>query len=317
MTTHRIIVPGDLAGERMDKVIAVSLELSRGRVKEIIDEGGATIGDAAVKSGARAVPGTVIAVEVSDIDESLMPDASVPFDVVYQDPDLIIVDKPVGVVVHPGSGRSLGTLANGLLDRFPEIEGVGQEGRWGIVHRLDRDTSGLLVVARTHTAYELLVEMMRTRAITRRYLAAVAGVLTNTTGTIEAPIARDPSNPTRMCVDRSGREAITHYRRLAQWTDRDVTLISVKLETGRTHQIRVHMRAIDRPILGDSAYGRRGVIGDPGRPWLHARELAFEHPTQGSALTFVSQLPGDLSASLDTLGVPDVGERNDIDGAAI
>jgi 23S rRNA pseudouridine1911/1915/1917 synthase len=159
--------------------------------------------------------------------------------------------------------------------------------------------------------------MMRNRTITRRYLAGVAGLFTNTKGTIDAPIGRDPSNPTRMSVERAGREAITHYRRLAQWSERNASLLSVNLETGRTHQIRVHLRAIHRPILGDGGYGRRGLIGDPGRPWLHARQLSFDHPTTNRRIDFVSQLPSDLSASLDTLGTPDIGDRTDIDGTAI
>lgn len=317
MTDHTITVPVDMAGERFDKVIATILDLSRGRVKELIDEGLALVDDVPVRPGARAAPGTLITVNVPEVDERLEPDAAVEFGIVHEDADIIVVDKPVGLVVHPGSGRSMGTLANGLLDRFPDIEGVGQEGRWGIIHRLDRDTSGLLVVARTQPAYDALVDMMRERSITRRYLAGVAGNFTNTTGTIDAPIARDPSNPTRMSIERSGRESTTHYRRLAQWTDRDVSLLSVMLETGRTHQIRVHMRSIDRPILGDSAYGRRGVIGDPGRPWLHARQLTFDHPTQDRAVDIVSQLPHDLSASLDSLGTPDLGDRSDIDGTAL
>jgi 23S rRNA pseudouridine1911/1915/1917 synthase len=317
MTDHIITMPVDMEGERLDKAIATLLDLSRGRVKEIIDEGLATVDGVPVRSSARAVPGTQISVNVPEIDESLVPDPSVEFDIVHEDADIIVVDKPVGVVVHPGSGRSMGTLANGLLFRFPELEGVGQQGRWGIVHRLDRDTSGLLVVARTQTSYDRLVDMMREREISRRYLAVVAGAFTNTNGTIDAPIARDPSNPTRMNVERSGREAITHYRRLAGWTDRDATLLSVVLETGRTHQIRVHLRAIGRPILGDSAYGRRGIIGDPGRPWLHARQLTFDHPTQDVVVNVVSNLPPDLSASLDTLGDPDIGDRSDIDGTMI
>ena len=317
MTEHTIIVPVDMAGERLDKVVATLLDLSRGRVKEIIAEGSVTVDGVAVRSSGKAVAGTIVSVKVDDIDEELAPDPSVTFDIVHEDADIIVVDKPVGVVVHPGSGRSMGTLANGLLDRFPEIEGVGQENRWGIVHRLDRDTSGLLVVARTQPSYEALVDMMRNRTITRRYLAGVAGAFTNTKGTIDAPIGRDPSNPTRMSVERAGREAITHYRRLAQWSERNASLLSVTLETGRTHQIRVHMRAIHRPILGDGGYGRRGLIGDPGRPWLHARQLSFEHPTTNRRIDFVSQLPSDLSASLDTLGTPDIGDRTDIDGTAI
>jgi 23S rRNA pseudouridine1911/1915/1917 synthase len=317
MSDHIIIVPVDMAGERLDKVVASLLDLSRGRVREIIDEERAAVDGVPIRSSGRALPGTSIVVNIPEVDESLAPDPSVGFDVVHEDADIIVVDKPVGVVVHPGSGRSMGTLANGLLDRFPEIEGVGQQNRWGIVHRLDRDTSGLLVVARTQDAYDSLVSMMRERAITRRYLAGVTGEFTNTTGTIDAPIARDPSNPTRMSVERAGKDAVTHYRRLAQWTERDVTLLSVTLETGRTHQIRVHMRAIGRPILGDSAYGRRGLIGDPGRPWLHARQLTFDHPTREGTIDLVSPLPPDLSASLDTLGTPDIGDRIDIDGTAI
>jgi 23S rRNA pseudouridine1911/1915/1917 synthase len=317
MTEHTIIVPVDMAGERLDKVVATLLDLSRGRVKEIIAEGSATLDGVAVRSSGRAVAGTTISVKVDDIVEVLAPDPNVTFDIVHEDADIIVVDKPVGVVVHPGSGRSMGTLANGLLDRFPEIEGVGQENRWGIVHRLDRDTSGLLVVARTQPSYDALVDMMRNRTITRRYLAGVAGLFTNTKGTIDAPIGRDPSNPTRMSVERAGREAITHYRRLAQWSERNASLLSVNLETGRTHQIRVHLRAIHRPILGDGGYGRRGLIGDPGRPWLHARQLSFDHPTTNRRIDFVSQLPSDLSASLDTLGTPDIGDRTDIDGTAI
>jgi len=317
MTEHTIIVPVDMADERLDKVVASLLGLSRGRVKEIIAEGSATVGGVAVRSSGKAVAGTVISVKVDDIDEDLAPDPNVNFDIVYEDADVIVVDKPVGVVVHPGSGRSMGTLANGLLDRYPEIEGVGQKDRWGIVHRLDRDTSGLLVVARTQPSYDALIDMMRNRTITRRYLAGAAGLFTNTKGTIDAPVGRDPSNPTRMNVERTGREAITHYRRLAQWTDRNASLLSVTLETGRTHQIRVHMRAIRRPILGDGGYGRRGLIGDPGRPWLHARQLSFDHPTTNRTIDFVSQLPSDLSASLDTLGTPDIGDRIDIDGTAI
>ena len=148
MTQYTVIVADDLAGERVDKVIAASLNLPRGRVKEIIEEGSAVIDDEVVRAGSRAAAGAIISVEVSDVEQHLAPDASVPFEVVHEDADIIVVNKPVGVVVHPGSGRSMGTLANGLLARFPELEGVGQKDRWGIVHRLDRDTSGLLVVAR-------------------------------------------------------------------------------------------------------------------------------------------------------------------------
>ncbi|MCL1595443.1 MAG: RluA family pseudouridine synthase [Actinomycetia bacterium] len=314
MTIHTVVVPEALSGIRADRVIAEILELPRSHVKDIIDSGGVTRNGVAVKPSEKLSAETSVVVEVPDHVVELAPDPDVVFDVLYEDRDIIVVDKQIGLVVHPGSGKAMGTLANGLLARYPEIEGVGQVDRWGIVHRLDRDTSGVMVVARTQLAYDNLVEMMRNRSITRRYLACVAGVFTNTKGTIDAPIGRDPANPTRMGLSRSGRAAVTHYRRLAQWIDRDVTLLSVTLETGRTHQIRVHMRAIGAPIVGDTAYGRRGVVGDPGRPWLHARQLSFAHPTTEDVINIVADLPDDLCHSLDELGVPEVGGRVDIDG---
>ncbi len=314
MSERRVVVPLDLDGLRIDRVIASELSLSRNRVREIIDASGATHDGVPVKPGDRFAAGSTLIVDVPDRAVKLEPEEDVPFAVVYEDRDVIIVDKPIGVVVHPGSGSATGTLANGLLARFPDIEGVGQEDRWGIVHRLDRDTSGLLVVARTDAAYGRLVEMMRDRAISRRYLSLVSGTFTNTTGTVEAPIGRDPSNPTRMGVSRSGRPAVTHYRRLAQWTDRNAALLSIDLETGRTHQIRVHMQAIGTPIIGDVAYGRRGVVGDPGRPWLHARQLSFTHPMTGEAMDTIAPLPNDLCDSLEVLGAPDVGAVADVEG---
>ncbi|MFV1998930.1 MAG: RluA family pseudouridine synthase [Acidimicrobiia bacterium] len=314
MTTHTVVVPGDLAGVRADRVIAETLELPRSHVRDIIDAGGATRDGVPVRPSEKLPADTSLIVEVPDVSVDLSPDPEVTFAVLYEDRDIIVVDKPIGLIVHPGTGKVAGTLANGLLSRYPEIEGVGQVDRWGIVHRLDRDTSGVMVVARTQLAYERLVEMMRNRLVTRRYLTAVAGTFTNTTGTIDAPIGRDPENPTRMGITRSGRPAVTHYRRLAQWSDREVALLAVTLETGRTHQIRVHMRAIETPVLGDSAYGRRSVVGDPGRPWLHARQLLFTHPTGGSPVDIISELPADLCHSLDELGSPDIGERADIEG---
>jgi len=314
LTSHKVVVSGDLVGVRADRVIAEVLELPRTHVRDIIDAGGATRDGVPVKPSEKLAADTSLIVEVPNDAVDLAPDPDVTFSVVFEDQDVIVVDKPIGLVVHPGTGKAMGTLANGLLSRYPEIAGVGQTDRWGIVHRLDRDTSGLMVVARRQIAYERLVEMMRNRVITRRYLTGVAGRFTNTTGTIDAPIGRDPGNPTRMGVTRSGRSAVTHYRRLAQWSGREVALLSVTLETGRTHQIRVHMQAIGSPVLGDNAYGRRGVVGDPGRPWLHARQLSFAHPTDGYDVDVVSNLPADLCNSLDQLGSPDIGERIDIDG---
>lgn len=317
MTHQTIEVPPDLAGERADRVIATCLGLSRSEARSIIDAGDAVVADLRIKASDRLAVGTTVTVIVPEIDRTLLPDHSVPFEVRYEDDHLLVVDKPIGVVVHPGSGRSSGTLANGLLARYPEIEGVGAEGRFGIVHRLDRDTSGLLVVARTHDAHRALTQMLRDHTVSRRYLALVQHCLTNTTGTIDAPIGRDTQNRTKMRVSRDGRPSLTHYRRLVSWDGLDASLLSVTLETGRTHQIRVHMRAIDHPIIGDTAYGRRGVTGDPGRPWLHARQLTFEHPDSGVLIDVISPLPTDLSDSLVALGPPDKGETLDIHGGSL
>lgn len=299
---------------RADKAIAAALGLSRGVARSIIDAGAATVDNEPLGATTKLPTGTHIVVIVPDTDVPLAPDTTVPFTVLYEDASLCVVDKPVGVVVHPGSGRAEGTLANGLLARYPEIEGVGEQDRWGIVHRLDRDTSGLLVVGRSQAAHAALTDMLRHHAIERRYLTAVKGSFTNTTGTIDAPIGRDQGNRTRMAIAKGGRAAVTHYRRLAGWTLRDTSLLSVTLETGRTHQIRVHMRAIDHPIIGDNQYGRGGVIGDPGRPWLHARQLTFDHPISGDRVDVLAPLPPDLSDSLVALGEPDLGEIVDING---
>lgn len=314
MTDHRLVISPDMSGERADRAVAALLDLSRSKVRAIFDSGGVVIGGAPVRASHKMLAGDELEVSYTETINTLEPDADVPFSVLHDDDGFVIVDKPVGVVVHPSSERSRGTLVHGLLARYPEVEGVGQEGRWGIVHRLDRDTSGLLVVARTEVAYEQLSRMMRERDVTRRYLSVVAGLFDATTGTIDAPIARDQANPTRMKIDGSGRSARSSYRRIAGWSNHDASLVSVTLDTGRTHQIRVHMRAIDHPIIGDRAYGRPGTVGDPGRPWLHARQLTFAHPFTGETIDIVSPLPTDLGDSLSTLGEPDSGRLEDIDG---
>ncbi|MGI9667968.1 MAG: RluA family pseudouridine synthase [Acidimicrobiia bacterium] len=317
MTDHTVVVPIDLDRDRADRIVAVTLDVSRSVARAVIDAGDACVDGSPVQPSDKLSSGTRLDVHMPEVDVRLEPDAEVPFETVHADDALLIVDKPIGVVVHPTSPRSTGTLVHGLIAQYPEIRGVGQEGRWGIVHRLDRDTSGLLVVARTHDAYAALSEMIRQRQVDRRYLSLVDGSLDSTNGTIDAPIGRDSRNSTRMRVERGGRSAITHYRRLAIWDKESVSLASVSLETGRTHQIRVHMRAIDHPIIGDRAYGKAGTKADPGRPWLHARQLAFAHPESGKAIDVTSPLPNDLVDSLDSLGDPDHGELTDVGGGMI
>lgn len=317
MTTKRLIVPEELSGERVDVVVARMADVSRSTVRAAIDAGEVMIGGTVVKPSERVESGAEIVAVIKAALPRIEPDDGVPFEVLHEDASLLVVDKPAGVVVHKGAGATGPTLVNGLLARYPDIEGVGQEGRWGIVHRLDRDTSGLLVVARSADAYGALVGMIKRRSITRRYLSLVTGSFSNATGTIEAPIGRDPRNRTRMTTVADGREATTHYRRLASWPELSRTLLSVHLDTGRTHQIRVHMQAIEHPIVGDRSYGRAGGRGDPGRPWLHAGQLVFSHPIDDVEIDVTSPLPKDLSDSVGSLGSPDAGTASDVDGTPL
>jgi 23S rRNA pseudouridine1911/1915/1917 synthase len=221
--------------------------------------------------------------------------------VLYEDDDLVVIDKPPGMVVHPGSGQTRGTLAAGLLHRYPELDGVGAADRWGLVHRLDKDTSGAILVARSQEAFDGLTGQLRERKISREYLTLIEGVLKPPTGTIDAPIGRDPGTPTRRAVIREGKHARTHYRLVKNYDEHDLAFVKVTLETGRTHQIRVHFAAIGHPIVGDATYGSRREPGLSPRIFLHAGELKFKHPSDDSEIVVTSPLPADLAAVLDSL----------------
>jgi 23S rRNA pseudouridine1911/1915/1917 synthase len=222
--------------------------------------------------------------------------------VVHADADVVVVDKPAGLVIHPGSGVDRGTLVNGLLHRFPEIASVGDPARPGIVHRLDRGTTGLLVVARTPAAYEALVAQLSAREVERQYAALVWGVPDSPAGLVDAPIGRSARDATKMAVTADGREARTRYEVRRTFTGPAPTaLLSCRLETGRTHQIRVHLAAIGHAVVGDATYGGRRPAIPLDRPFLHAERLSFDHPVTGERMTFESPLPADLRAVLDGL----------------
>lgn len=303
MATPRLTraVPASLDGERADKVVAVLGDMSRSVARSLVDAGTVEADGVIVSAKDRLAAGTAILFPPAPEAPPLEAE-EVDFGVVHVDEHLIVVDKPPGLVVHPGAGRATGTLAAGLLGRFPEVEGVGQEGRWGIVHRLDRDTSGLVVVARSAPAYEQLTAAMRRRRIERTYLAGVNGCFSIPRGTVDAPIGRDPVRPMRRALLPEGRHAVTHYRMIRQWETPQVALVEVRLETGRTHQIRVHMAGIHHPVLGDRTYGRRDPIRVP-RMFLHATRLDLSHPITGLAMTFESPLPGDLAAVVEELDI--------------
>ncbi len=294
-------VPDNLAGERADRIVAVLAGVSRALARRLVESGAATFDGGCVDPKQRLAVGTLVAVEVPETDPSLVSEA-VAFEVRYEDRHLAVVDKPAGVVVHPGAGRREGTLAAGILHRWPQVRGVGDEQRWGIVHRLDRDTSGLLVVALDTEALVGLRDAVRQRRLERTYRALVEGIVESATGTIDAPLGRDPRHPTRFRIDPEGRHARTHYRRLMVWPVPARSLLEVRLETGRTHQIRVHLATIGHPVVADGAYGR-GVAGH--RVWLHSTRLAFDHPLTGERIDVESPIPEDLQGVLDALGRPD------------
>jgi 23S rRNA pseudouridine1911/1915/1917 synthase len=240
--------------------------------------------------------GDVVAIDTSAVPVARFPqaDPSVSVTVLYSDSDIIVIDKPAGLVVHPATGNETGTLVNGLLARFPEIADVGQPERPGIVHRLDVGTSGLMIVARTQVAYEALVEQLRQHEVERVYRALVWGVPEAPNGLIDAPLGRDTREPLKMAVNANGREARTHFQVDERYTHPATALLTCRLETGRTHQIRVHLKAIGHPVVADSTYsGRRATLG-LARPFLHATHLAFEHPVTLEVLHFDSPMPPDL-----------------------
>lgn len=292
-------VPSSLDGARVDKALAELLGLSRARAALVVDSGVEVDGDP-VDASDRVKGGQVIRCSPPEATRELTAE-EVDFGVLHEDDHVIVVDKPAGVVVHPGSGRVRGTLAAGLLGRYPELEGVGAADRWGLVHRLDKDTSGALLVARTQDAFEALSTELRQRGIDRTYTALVEGMLGAPSGTIDAPIGRDPVRPTRRAVIHGGKHARTHYEVVRYYQEADASLIEVRLETGRTHQIRVHLSAIDHPVAGDGVYGATRKDLGVRRTFLHASRLGFTHPNTGRRVEVDSPLPEDLATVLDRL----------------
>lgn len=292
-------IPEDLDGSRLDKALATLLGVSRSQARELVERG-VTVDGRPGGPDTRVSSGETVISERPVTDRALRPEP-VSFDVLFEDSHVVVVDKPAGLVVHPGAGQKSGTLAAGLLHRYPEIEGVGAAERWGLVHRLDKDTSGALAVARTAESFEALSDQVRKRTMTRSYLALVDGVPGSPTGAIEAPIGRDPDYPMRRAVVQGGKYARTHFEIEEAFGESRCALLRVVLETGRTHQIRVHLSSIGHPVVGDRTYGKLTAVSSP-RPFLHASSLEFTHPLDGRRITVDSPLPADLRTVLDSLG---------------
>lgn len=296
-------VPAALDGQRLDRIVALIGDLSRSDAARTIAAEGVTVDGVPASSGkVRLTAGQVVVVDPDrfPVIAPPGPDGSVDFGVVYEDDQVVVVDKPPGLVVHPGAGNLSGTLANGLLARFPDIERVGDPMRPGIVHRLDAGSSGLLVVARTAEAARLLIAQFADHSATRAYDAVVWGVPEAPHGIIDAPLGRSRSDPLRMAVVADGRPSRTDYRVVGTYSSPStVSRLECRLETGRTHQIRVHLSSINHPLVGDPTYGQRRPTLGLTRPFLHATELQFEHPATGDRVTFHSPLANDLQEWLD------------------
>jgi 23S rRNA pseudouridine1911/1915/1917 synthase len=313
MTLLTVTVPASLDGVRVDKAVALVADVSRSSVNVLIDEGRVTVDGVPVRSRSTALQlGQELRVDRAEAHRPAGPDPdpTVDFEVVHEDPEVIVVDKPAGLVVHPGAGHREGTLVHGLLARYPDLPLVADQvgadrDRPGIVHRLDRGTSGLMVVARTPDAYRALVSQLAAREVSRHYRALVLGSVDGETGVVDAPVGRSVSSPTRMAVSRRGKEARTRYRVEQRFADpAPTTLLTASLDTGRTHQIRVHLSAIGHPVVADEVYSRGRSL--PGavlsRPFLHAYRLAFTHPGTGDHVSWDSELPEDLRHQLAMLG---------------
>ncbi len=291
-----------MTDQRLDRRVADEVGCSRTLAHELVTEGKVEVdGRVERRPSVRVADGARVVVDhVPAVDEGLVPDAGVVVPLAHADEHVYVVDKPAGLVVHPGSGSGdEPTLVHGLLALDPAIAGVGPDPeRPGIVHRLDRGTSGLLLVARTPESHERLTSMLGAHEVEREYVTVVEGSVPEATGRIEAPIGRDPQRPTLQAVVPDGRPAATDYGVDERFTEPEAaSLLTVRLETGRTHQIRVHLAAIDHPVVGDRAYGSRSHL-PLDRPFLHSARLSFEHPITGDPMAFESPLPADLQEVL-------------------
>jgi 23S rRNA pseudouridine1911/1915/1917 synthase len=289
-----LIVSGEQAGERLDRVIAAVPEVgSRAQAAKMIARGAVALDGVTARKSERVEEGDVVVIELVAAPAGDPTEPAVPFDIVYDDASLLVVDKPSGLVVHPAPGNRTGTLSQALTG----LAGGGDPERPGIVHRLDKETSGLLVVARNDDVLRKLQKALQARDIARRYTALVKGQAESSQGTIDAPLGRDRRNPENIAIRTdSERTAVTHFEVAEEIGPR--SLLHVSLETGRTHQIRVHLAAIGLPVCGDPQYGISGDLGLE-RQFLHASELSFAHPVSGEHMTFGSPLPPDLAQALE------------------
>ena len=297
-------VPEGVAGERIDSALTRVLGLSRTAVVKLLEDGDITTGGKAMPKSDRVTAGQIIDVLMpAPINTDPIPLTPLEgLTIVFDDQDIVVIDKPIGCAAHPSPGWTGPTVVGALMAAGYTISTSGPAERQGIVHRLDVGTSGLMIVAKSDRAFTVLKDAFRTRTVEKIYHALIQGHMDPTTGTIDAPIDRHPKEDHRFAVVGTGKESITHYEVIEFY--RAVSLVKVELETGRTHQIRVHFSALNHPLVGDMTYGADPVLAkslEMSRPWLHAKELHFNHPINGAALNFSAPYPADLTASLALL----------------
>ena len=295
----RVRVSQNEAGRRIDQFLAENEPFSRSQIQQWIKDGLVNVNGRMVKANYKVKANDHILLQIPPPKEADIRPEPMELDITYEDDDLLVVNKPRGLVVHPAPGHYSGTLVNGLLAHCRDLSGINGVLRPGIIHRIDKDTSGLLMVAKNDLAHLSLAEQLRNHTVTRKYAAIVCGSLAHDQGTINAPIGRHPNNRQEMDVIAGGKEAVTHFTVLERFAEH--TFVQLQLETGRTHQIRVHMKYIGHPLLGDPKYGphRRLTLID-GQA-LHAKSLAFDHPRSGQRMDFDSPLPQDMQQILDRL----------------
>ena len=287
---------------RLDLCLSDMTDLSRSRAQALIEAGLVLLNGRACRQSDAVRPGDTVRYAVPEAKPIELIPENIPLDILYEDRDICVVNKPRGMVVHPAVGNESGTLVNALLYHFGDLSTIGGEIRPGIVHRIDKLTSGLLVVAKNDLAHERLAVQFADHSAHRSYIALVAGNIREDVGTVDAPIGRHPTDRKRMAVVENGRRAVTHYRVLYRFSG--VTVLSLELETGRTHQIRVHMAYIHHPVVGDQVYSNgKNALGMEGQA-LHGWRLQLKHPTTGEHMSFVAPLPEDMRRALKRLGYP-------------
>lgn len=292
-------LPSALDGERLDRIVALIADISRSDASKLVADGGAEVDGQVMLSGkSRLREGQTVVVDLEKIpvEELPGPDPSVVLDIVHVDDDIIVINKSAGLVVHPASSHGTGTVVNGILALYPDVAGVGQPARPGIVHRLDSGTTGLMVIARTQRAYDSLVDALTEHEVGREYLALSWGHFDTPSSVVDAPLGRHPRDPMKMAVVQSGKWARTHLEVVREFNiPAEMSLVKCTLETGRTHQIRVHLSAVNHAVVGDSSYGGSRSILKAPRPMLHAARLTLVHPGSGMEMSWEAPVPADMA----------------------